>query len=133
LPAHPEVAGALRRLTSAGFRLFTLTDNPASVQERQRKSAGIDQFFERCFSVENVRRYKPAPETYGFVQKELGQSPSQFLMVACHTWDTLGAVAAGWRAALIARPGNALLAVGPQPTFVANDLNEVADQLIERF
>jgi hypothetical protein len=37
------------------------------------------------------------------------------LLVACHTWDTLGAVAAGWQAALIRRPGNDMLGVGPQP------------------
>jgi hypothetical protein len=30
-------------------------------------------------------------------------------MIACHTWDTLGAVAAGWQAALIKRVGNDVL------------------------
>ena len=35
-----------------------------------------------------------------------------------HTWDTLGAVAAGWEAALIKRAGNDVLAVGPQPQLV---------------
>jgi 2-haloacid dehalogenase len=53
-------------------------------------------------------------------------------MIACHTWDTLGAVAAGWQAALIKRVGNDVLGVGPQPQIVGNDLNEVADQLIAR-
>jgi 2-haloacid dehalogenase len=53
-------------------------------------------------------------------------------MIACHTWDTLGAVAAGWGAALIKRVGNDVLDVGPQPQIVGNDLNDVADQLIAR-
>lgn len=51
---------------------------------------------------------------------------------ACHTWDTLGAVAAGWEAALIKRVGNDVLGVGPQPQIVGDDLNDVADQLIAR-
>jgi 2-haloacid dehalogenase len=41
-------------------------------------------------------------------------------------------VAAGWEAALVKRAGNDILAVGPQPQIVADDLNDVADQLIAR-
>ena len=37
---------------------------------------------------------------------------------ACHTWDTLGAVAAGWEAALIKRVGNDVLGWGPPVTSV---------------
>ena len=44
-----------------------------------------------------------------------------------------GAVAAGWKAALIKRPGNDLLGVGPQPQLVGTNLNDVADQLIVQY
>ncbi|MGB6747665.1 MAG: haloacid dehalogenase type II, partial [Xanthobacteraceae bacterium] len=71
-------------------------------------------------------------EAYGYVEKELGAKASEFCLIACHTWDTLGAVAAGWQAALIKRVGNEVLGVGPQPQIVGNDLNDVADQLIAR-
>ena len=56
--------------------------------------------------------------------------PPSLRLIACHTWDTLGAVAAGWEAALIKRVGNDVLGVGPQPQIVGDDLNDVADQLI---
>jgi 2-haloacid dehalogenase len=48
------------------------------------------------------------------------------------SWDTLGAVAAGWGAALIRRVGNDVLGVGTQPQIVGDDLNDVANQLIAR-
>lgn len=135
MPPHPEVPEALRKLRSAGFRLFTLTDNLLEVQGRQLEHGGIINLFDSRFSVDNpeVHRHKPAPEAYAYVEKKLGVPASQLFLVASHTWDTLGAVAAGWGAALIKRPGNDLLAVGPQPTFVGTDLNDVADQLIRRF
>ena len=76
--------------------------------------------------------FKPSPQTYAHVEKALGVDPSQLCMVACHTWDTLGAVAAGWEGVLIKRVGNDVLGVGPQPHIVGNDLNDVADQLIAR-
>jgi 2-haloacid dehalogenase len=134
MPPHPEVPAALRKLTTAGFRLFTLTDNLLEVQGRQLEHGGIIRAFERRFSVDQeVRRHKPAPEAYAYVEQQLQVPADRLFLVASHTWDTLGAVAAGWGAALIRRPGNDVLAVGPQPTFVGADLNEVADMLIRRF
>ena len=133
MPPYPEVPGALRKLRAAGFRLFTLTDNLLEVQTRQLETGGIADLFERRFSADGVKHHKPSPEAYAYVEKELGLGPSRFLLVACHTWDTLGAVAAGWEAALVKRPGNDLLGVGPQPKFVGETLSDVADQLIASF
>ena len=132
MPPHPEVPAALRKLRNAGFRLFTLTDNLLEVQNRQLEQGGIAGLFERRFSADGVKHHKPSREAYGYVEKELGAAPSRFCLIACHTWDTLGAVAAGWEAALIKRVGNDVLGVGPQPQIVGNDLNDIADQLIGR-
>jgi 2-haloacid dehalogenase len=132
MPPYPDVRAALSKLRAAGFRLFTFTNNIIEVQARQMKHGGIADLFERFFSVDSVKRNKPAPQAYAYIQKELGVAPSQLCLIACHTWDTLGAVAAGWEAALVKRDGNDVLAVGPQPHIVGDNLNDVADQLIAR-
>jgi 2-haloacid dehalogenase len=132
MPPHREVPAALTKLRDAGFRLFTLTDNLLEVQTRQLEQGGIADFFERRFSADGVKHHKPSRQAYAYVERELGVVPSQLCLVACHTWDTLGAVAAGWEAALIKRAGNDVLTVGPQPQIVGSDLNDVADQLIMR-
>ena len=133
MPPYEEVPGALRKLRAAGFRLFTLTDNLLEVQTRQLTHGDIVGLFERRFSADAVKHHKPSRQAYAHVGKELGAKPEQFCLIACHTWDTLGAVAAGWEAALIKRPGNDVLGVGPQPRIVGNDLDDVADQLIRRY
>ena len=134
MPCHPEVPGALSRLRQVGFRLFTLTNNPAATATRQLGLAGLAQYFERQFSIDtHTRRYKPAPETYRFVEHELGLASANCCMIACHTWDTLGALAAGWEAALVLRPGNAPLMVGPQPQIIGENLAVIADSLIARY
>ena len=131
MPAHPDVPAALRRLLDHGFRLFTLTDNTLEISGRQLEAAGLIDFFERRFSVdESVKRHKPAPEAYRFVAHELHVDPNEMCLIACHVWDTIGAMASGLRAGLILREGNALLEVGPQPNYVGQDLSEIADQLI---
>ncbi len=132
MPPYPEVPPALRKLRNAGFRLFTLTDNLLEVQSRQLEHGGIVDLFERRFSADGVKHHKPSREAYAHVEKELGAKPSQFCLIACHTWDTLGAVAAGWEAALIRRVSNDVLGVGPQPQIVGDSLNDVADQLVAR-
>jgi 2-haloacid dehalogenase len=133
MPPHPEVPAALLRLREHGFRLFTLTDNTLEISGRQLQQGGIIELFERRFSVdETVKRHKPAPEAYASVADALALDPGDVCLVACHVWDTLGALAAGWQAGLLLRSGNAPLPVGPQPTYAGNDLDEIADQLIAR-
>jgi 2-haloacid dehalogenase len=132
MPPHAEVPAALRKLRAAGFRLFTLTDNLLEVQTRQLTHGGIVDLFERRFSADGVKHHKPSRQAYAYVETELGAKPSDFCLTACHTWDTLGAVAAGWEAALIKRPGNDVLGVGPQPNVVGDTLDDVADKLIAR-
>jgi 2-haloacid dehalogenase len=134
MPTHHEVPNALRKLREQGFRLFTLTDNTLEISGEQLERARVINFFERRFSVdESVKRHKPAQEAYDFVARELSLEPSNICLVASHVWDTIGALSAGWQAALILRMGNAPLPVGPQPTYVGKDLDDVADQLIAAY
>jgi 2-haloacid dehalogenase len=134
MPPHPEVPAALRRLRDNGFRLFTLTDNTLGIAGRQLEHAGVIDVFERRFSVdETVKRHKPSPEAYQSVATALGVGPDGACLIACHVWDTIGALAGGWQAGLILREGNAPLGVGPQPTYIGKVLDTIADQLIERY
>src|SRR6202047_2267995 len=132
MPPYAEVPAALRKLREARFRLFTLTDNLLEVQTRQLEHGGIVDLFERRFSADGAKHHKPSRHAYAYVERELGVEPSQLCLIASHTWDTLGAVAGGWEAALIRWLGNDVLGVGPQPQVVGDDLIDVADQLIAR-
>lgn len=133
MPPYPDVPVALRRLKAAGFRLYTLTDNTAAISGRQLTHGGLVDLFDRRFSVDDTaKRHKPAPEAYAEVTKELGAQPAEMCLMACHSWDTIGAQAAGWEAGLIPRTGNDVLETAAQPDYVGRDLNAVADQIIAR-
>jgi 2-haloacid dehalogenase len=132
LPAHADVRPALERLRSAGFRLVTLTNSAPAAVEAQLKNAALSDLFERSFSVDTVRRFKPAPEPYQHVAQELAVDTTQLRMIAAHPWDVLGALRAGCAAAFIARPGKALFPLGPQPDVVAPSLSAIVDRIIER-
>jgi len=132
MPAHPDVPPGLSLLKDAGFRLVTLTNSPPHPQGSPLERAGIAHFFERQFSVDAVRQFKPAPQVYQMVASALDASVSSVCLVASHVWDTIGAQSVGYSAALLARSGNAPLIVDglPQPDCIAPDLIELANRLI---
>ena len=135
MPAHPDVPAGLKQLKDAGFRLVTLTNSSSDAQVKQLRNAGIDGFFERKFSVDGVRRYKPAPQVYHMAAEELNVPTSAICLISVHLWDNLGAQNAGCSSALVARPGNApppalSLPGWPVPAAVGPDLPSVATQLI---
>jgi 2-haloacid dehalogenase len=135
LPAHPDVVPALIRLRDAGFRLVTLTNSARTASPTPLERARLGKFFERCFSVEEIQKFKPAPETYRLVATEMGVETSELCLVACHLWDTIGAQAAGCRGAFITRPHNAVLPAAdvPVPDFTAPELSDLADQIVSRW
>ena len=132
LPAHPDVSGGLQKLQNAGFRMVTLTNSAPAAVDQQLRNASIDKYFERSFSVEAVRKFKPAAEVYRFVAAELRVEPLQLRLVAAHAWDVLGAMRAGCAAAFVARPGKALYPLADKPDIIGNDLLDVADQIVKR-
>jgi 2-haloacid dehalogenase len=129
LPPYADVKVALHRLKSNGLRLATLTNSSERSQKEQLANAGLADYFERTFSVDIARRFKPALETYQAAIDALGVQAEEVLMVAAHGWDVLGARKAGCRAALVARPGKAVFPLGPQPELIAENLVELAAQI----
>jgi 2-haloacid dehalogenase len=132
MPAHPDVAKGLSMLQDNGFRLVTLTNSPPNPGgQSPLEHAGLGEYFERQFSIEACRAYKPSAHVYHYVSQELGVAPSSCMMVAAHVWDTVGAQSAGFSSALITRPGNAPLPVPglPQPNIVVADLEVLGHAL----
>lgn len=130
LPLHADVIPGLEKLTSAGFRLFTLTNSPAHVVETQLQNAGITAYFEKSFSVDAIKKFKPDAEVYQMTAKELGVPADQIRLVAAHDWDVAGALLAGCTSAFIARPGHVLNPAMPAPDIIGKDLIGVVEQII---
>lgn len=132
LPPYADVSVALQRLKESGWRLATLTNSSADSQKQQLDTAGLTGYFEKTLSVDVVRRYKPAIETYQAAAAELGVETRELLLVAAHGWDVFGAMRAGCRAAFVARPGKAVFPLGPEPELTADNLIDVADWVISK-
>jgi 2-haloacid dehalogenase len=130
LPAHVDVVEGLEVMRDAGLRLVTLTNSAPNAVQQQLVNAGLATFFEQSFSVDAIRRFKPAPEVYQSVANALGVPIDQLRLVAAHAWDIVGALRAGCAAAFVARPGKVLYPLGPQPDIAAPDFVSVARAIV---
>jgi 2-haloacid dehalogenase len=135
MPAHKDVPEGLQLLKEAGFRLMTLKNSPPSDGGTPLERAGLGPFIERQFSVDPVRKFKPAPEIYRLITENLNVAPSTICFVSAHSWDNLGAQSVGFYAGFVARAGNATFPVRglPQPDVIAPDLVEMANRMIARW
>ena len=129
LPAHPDVRPGLERLKADGFTLAALTNARRESAEKQLDRAGLRGYLDRVLSADDVKRFKPAREAYEHAARELGVALDQIVLVAAHSWDVAGALAAGCQAAFVARPGQTLSPAVAKPQFRGRDIEEVAEQI----
>jgi len=129
LPPHPEVRAAMERLR-AKFRLVALTNSTKDVAEAQMTNSGLRDLLEAVYSADEVRALKPAAAPYRMVAERAGVPIGEVRLVAAHGWDIAGALAAGCRAAFVARPGAVIYPHGAQPDVIGADLRAVAEALL---
>jgi len=99
----PDSSDGLAQLNASG-RVTTATLSNGNVSLLR----DLDDFgalgFQRLFSGETFRAYKPNPATYLGAARELGLEPGQVAMVAAHLEDLQSARACGLRTVYVERP-----------------------------
>lgn len=131
LPPHPEVEKALLMLKEAGYRMVTLTNSTEEVVKQQMESSGLSKYFEMLLSIDPMRKYKPAPETYRKASEKLRVRPEEAMLIAAHGWDITGALHAGLQAAFISRKGKAHYPLAPNPQYRGDSLTSIAEKLVK--
>ncbi|GAA5315126.1 MAG: haloacid dehalogenase type II [Candidatus Pelagadaptatus aseana] len=130
LPAHPDIKPALARLRDAGFRTVAFSNSSEALIAAQIGNAGLADYFDRVISVEGAATFKPDPRAYQFAARELQEPEAQLRLVACHDWDTHGAINAGMQAAYLDRSGAPYNPLFKRPDIAAASMGAIVDQVI---
>lgn len=133
LPAYNDAKEGIKFLKERGYRLATLTNSPTETMNLQLQYAELTPYFDTTLSVDAVKKYKPALETYQWAAKTLGVPANEILMVAAHGWDIAGAKAAGMQTAFLNRKGQSLYPLASAPDYIGKGVLEVADRLTWNF
>lgn len=130
LDPHPDVEPAMRRARDAGVQVITLTNGSAHTTTALLRRAGVDQHVDRVLSVDDVRRYKPAPQVYQDAARICQVPPERVALVAAHAWDTHGAHEAGLVTGWVGRREGRFPSVFTTPDVTGDGLVAVVDGLL---
>jgi 2-haloacid dehalogenase len=130
LPPFPDVRDGLARFQAAGIRMVALTNAAMLGTHHMLEHAGLESFFERIFSIDEVRRWKPAQTVYRHATGLLGIEPEHMALVAAHAWDVHGAKEAGLSAAWLKRNEKLFHPAMHRPDVTGESLPELAETLL---
>ena len=130
LKPHSDIVPALLKLRAAGFQIVALSNSSLGLITKQIQNSGLSDYFEDLISVEEAATFKPSREAYQLASHRLGRQACDLRLVACHDWDTHGAICAGLHAAYIDRAGAVYNPLYKKPKIYASTMHDVADLII---
>lgn len=126
LPAFPDVEKSLLELKQAGHRLFAFSNGTKIGVETVLKNAGIINYFEGVVSADSIQTFKPDPAVYQHLIGKTKSEHSQTWLVSGNSFDIIGAVNFGLKAAWVKRNPSVILDPwGVEPTVIISSLSEL--------
>jgi 2-haloacid dehalogenase len=110
--------------------MVTLTNGSVANTSALLRRAGIDEDIEQVLSVDDIQRWKPAPEIYRHAATSSNVQPDRIALVAAHAWDTHGAHEAGLVTGWVSRLEDEYPRVFAPPDVTGPDLVTVVDGLL---
>ncbi len=105
LDCYPEVPRVLRGLKESGARVAILSNGSPGMLAAAVKSAALTDIIDHVFSVDEVQRFKTAPEVYDMVTTGWRLYPAAASFQSSNRWDIAGAQKFGFRTVWINRSG----------------------------
>ena len=130
LPPHPDVIETLKKLRMENLQVVALSNSSTKGLNAQLEFAGLKDYFDYYFSVEEVRTYKPQALTYQYVLNKMQIAAEEACMVAAHSWDLAGAKAIGMSTIYVRRKQSAYYPLSEKPDLTVNDLREIISSII---
>src|SRR5574337_443600 len=124
MPVHEEVQSGLSQLNDLGYTIIALTNAPEKTVCERMERTGLISYFEKVFSAETVKKYKPEKKVYEWAAQKLNVNTSDMLMITAHGWDIAGASNAGMKTAFVKRDKQLLYPLSPQPDIRCSSLHE---------
>ena len=126
LPAFDDVVEALVELKQAGHRLYAFSNGNEIAVEGLLIAANIREYFHGVVSVDSLKTFKPNPAVYSHFLRESNDKASEAWLISSNSFDVLGALSHGMRAAWVKRSESAIFHPwGLEPTITINSLKEL--------
>lgn len=130
LRAHEDVKEAFENLKKKKIKIATLTNGHSEITKIQLKKNKLSRFVDDCFSVDDVRIWKPTKAPYLKVVEHFNFKKKDVVMVAAHSWDIAGAKDAGLLTGYVSRYEGSFLNYYEKATYSSENLIEMSKLII---
>ena len=132
LPVFEDVEEGLSRLKAAQFSLYAFSNGSEDAVKKLLMTAGIMKYFMGIVSTDDLRSFKPNPAVYSYFLRKSGASGSNAWLISSNSFDVIGAISAGMKAAWVNRsPKTVFDPWGINPTLSVNNLIDFIEQIKE--
>jgi 2-haloacid dehalogenase len=131
LRSYAENIEALARMRSAGLPLGILSNGTPTMLKTALDASGLSQFFAHVISVDQVKKYKTAPEAYQLGPEMFRAAVGDLMFVSSNGWDVCGATWFGYRTFWLNRASRPAERLGVSPHATGRTMQEVATYAIK--
>ena len=121
LQIHDDVLKAIKVLHKNKIKIVLLTNGSKENTQNLLKKNNIQNYINRCFSIDEIKVWKPHKKVYQHVCKTMKISCENSLMIAAHAWDINGAKNAGLITGYITRYEKILSNIYDTPDIIGKD------------
>ncbi len=126
LPTFDGVTRVLKKLHDSGHQLYAFSNGATADLEALFLHAGVSHLFEELISVDPVKKFKPDPAVYAYLQEKIDATGASLLFVSANPFDVQGALNAGLRVSWLRRSAEIIFDPwDPQPTNIIKSLEEL--------
>lgn len=115
----------LKTLTKKGMSTAILSNGSREMLATVVESNGLKPYLNKVVTVEEVRLFKTAPQTYQLLLKEFPYQKNEVLFISSNAWDALAAKWFGFDVFWVNRLGHPFEEIGDKPTYEGKSLTEV--------
>lgn len=125
LQAFPENLSVLQALQKMDVKLAILSNGNPQMLESAVNAAGMQGIFSHLLSVDAVKKFKTAPETYQLGPDMFGLPAKKILFVSSNGWDVCGATWFGYTTFWVNRAAAPLEELGVKPDGEGKSLDDL--------
>lgn len=126
LPAFSDVGKTLVDLKALDIRPYAFSNGTKDAVSGLLKHANLLPMMDGVVSVDDLNTFKPNPDVYHHLLREVGCEPNEVWLISTNTFDIIGAQAIGLRTVWLKRDPNAVFDPwGVEPTLVISGLSEL--------
>jgi 2-haloacid dehalogenase len=127
LTGFEDSLNVLKTIKNKGISTAILSNGSREMLATVVESNGLTAYLDQVVTVEDVRLFKTAPQSYGLLLKAFPVNKEEVLFVSSNAWDALAAKWFGFDVFWVNRFGHPFEEIGEKPNYEGSALSKVLE------